>query len=190
MSQTLECTFNSNKSSEINEILKKEIGNDDLLLCSFFNFDIQNFDNQCFVINNILNKHGLFLRVYELKDKFWSLTIRNSNKNNILRQVSSCLTKKLNRFHTVSIEQEKKKRKTFRPVDIIYKPVKKSDELTNCYFSSRLNFGFWGKCTEGNNVIKVKFCTAYQCYYCSDYYCRKGKYYHHIDNCARQPGII
>ena len=62
------------------------------------------------MINSILNKHGLFLRVYELKDKFWSLTIRNSNKNNILRQVSSCLTEKLNGFHIVSIEQEKKQK--------------------------------------------------------------------------------
>ena len=52
---------------------------------------------------------------------------------------------------------KKKKRKTFRPVDKIYKPVKKSDELINCYFSSRLNFGFCGKYTEGNNVNKVTF---------------------------------
>ena len=43
---------------------------------------------------------------------------------------------------------------------------------------------------RGKYVIKVKFCTAYQCYYCSDYYCRKDKYYHHIENCAGQPGII
>ena len=41
-----------------------------------------------------LNKHRLFLWVYELKDKFCPLTIRNSNKNNILRQMSSCLTEK------------------------------------------------------------------------------------------------
>ena len=41
-----------------------------------------------------LNKHRLFLGVYELKDKFCPLTIRNSNMNNILRQMSSCLTEK------------------------------------------------------------------------------------------------
>ena len=41
-----------------------------------------------------LNKDRLLLRAYELKDKVCPLTIRNSNKNNILRQMSSCLTEK------------------------------------------------------------------------------------------------
>ena len=56
-------------------MLKKEIDNDDLYsaLLSIketleLDLDIQNFDNQCFAVNNILNKHRLFLQVYELKD--------------------------------------------------------------------------------------------------------------------------
>ena len=178
-------------------MLKKEIDNDDLYSALLstketleLDLDIQNLDNQCFEVNNILNKHRLFITVYELKDKFWALTIINSNKNNILRQVSSCLTKKFNGFRIVSIEQEKKNWKTLRPVDIIYKPVKQSDELINCYFSSRLNFGFQGQYTERNNVNKIKFCTSFQCYYCSNYYSRKGKYDRHIENCAGHPGII
>ena len=50
------------------------------------------------------DKHGLFLRVYESKDKFRPLTVRNSNKNKIFTQVSSCLTKKFNEFCIVSNE--------------------------------------------------------------------------------------
>ena len=68
--------MNVNKSSEYdNEILRKEIGNDDLYFsllsikeCLEVDLYIQNFDNQSFVVNNVLNKHGLFLKVYELKE--------------------------------------------------------------------------------------------------------------------------
>ena len=56
-------------------MLKKKIDNDDLYYALLsiketleLDLDIQNFDNQCFVVNNILNKHRLFLQVYELKD--------------------------------------------------------------------------------------------------------------------------
>ena len=42
--------------------------------------DIQNFENHCFSVNDPLNKHRLFLRVYELKDKFQYLINQNSKK--------------------------------------------------------------------------------------------------------------
>ena len=32
--------------------------------------DTQNFQNQCHSVNELFNKNGLFLRVYELKEKF------------------------------------------------------------------------------------------------------------------------
>ena len=68
--------INSNKSNECDyEMLKKKIDNDDLYYALLsiketleLDLDIQNFDNQCFAVNNILNKHRLFLQVYELKD--------------------------------------------------------------------------------------------------------------------------
>ena len=134
-----------------NEQLKKEIDNKDLFnsLSAIketleLHLDIQNFDNQCFAVNSILNKH-----------KF-NLTLRNSNKNNIFRELSSCLNKKFNGFRIVAIEQEKKIRKKFRPINIIYKSVKKRNELIECYFSRHLNFGFCGKFTEGNQT-KIKY---------------------------------
>ena len=45
--------------------------------------DVLHFENQCFQVNTILNKHNLFLRVYELKDKFRYL-IKQSESKNIL----------------------------------------------------------------------------------------------------------
>ena len=60
-----------------NDELKKDIDNDKLyeVLSATkeklrLDSDIQNFENQCFSVNVLLNKYGLFLKVYKLKDKF------------------------------------------------------------------------------------------------------------------------
>ena len=43
----------------------------------------------------------------------------------MLKKVSSCITKKFNGFHIVSLEYGKMLKKKFRPVDISFKPIKK-----------------------------------------------------------------
>ena len=53
-----------------------------------------------------------------------------------------------------------------------------------------IKFWFLWKRYRRNNGNKVKFCTAFQCYRCSNYYGRKDKYDCHIESCAEQPGII
>ena len=70
----------------------------------YLDLDIQNFDNQCFIVNRILNNYNLFLRSYELKDKFQYLKVKNANKNNIVRKISSCIIEKFNGFRIVAIE--------------------------------------------------------------------------------------
>ena len=49
-------------------------------------------------------------------------------KQNIVRQLSSCINKKYNGFHVILIEYSKKLRKKFKPIDIIYKPVKSPEK--------------------------------------------------------------
>ena len=46
--------------------------------------DIENFDNKCFMVNYILTNHGLYLRIYELRDKSRYLPMKNTNKSNIV----------------------------------------------------------------------------------------------------------
>ena len=106
-----------------------------------------------------------------------------------MREILSFIVEKFNGFRIVAIEQEKKNRKKFRPVDIIYEPVQKNDELINCCFSEKLNFGFRGKFTEGND-IKTKDCLAWQCYFCSSVYGKKDKFKRHIENFTGQSGIV
>ena len=55
--------------------------------------DILNFENQCLKINQILNKNNLFLRVFELKEKFRCLIKQDSEKK-ILSEISQLVSLK------------------------------------------------------------------------------------------------
>ena len=48
--------------------------------------DVLNFENQCFQINTILSRHNLFLRVFELKDKFRYVIKQNNEQKKLLKK--------------------------------------------------------------------------------------------------------
>ena len=83
---------------------------------------------------NILAGSSNFLRVYEIKKVFRHLILKNPKKQTVVRELSSCIYEKFNGFNIISIEHGKKLRKKFKPIDIIYKPVKKPDAEIKCYF--------------------------------------------------------
>ena len=149
--------------------------------------DILNFENQCLKINQILNKNNLFLRAFELKEKFHCLIKQDSEKKNIIRDLSGCITEKFNRFNIVRIEFDRKLRQKMSPIDIIYKPVKKEDEIIECFFSLQINLAYRTSFSENQ---RLKRSTAYQCYFCSNYYSRKDKFDRHIKNCTGKPGYV
>ena len=95
--------------------LKESIDNNLFVQSNQKKFDIvldyQKFNSECHEINLLLAKYGYFLRVFELKDKFRHLTLKNPNKQSIVRQLSSCINEKYNGFHVVSIKYNKKLRK-------------------------------------------------------------------------------
>ena len=130
-------------------------------------FDILNFEQQCHRFNQILNKCNFFLKVYELKQKFWSLVKQNPDKENIVRELSSCITNKYNGFNIVRLEQLKKIIQTFIPIEIVYKPVKNCNEVINCFFSNKINLAFRSTFSE-NGILRHG--TAFQCHFSSNYY--------------------
>ena len=69
-----------------------------------------------------------------------------------MRDLSSYAVEKFNGFNVIRVEFSKSIRQTFRPIDIIYKPVRKPDEIINCYFSEGLNLAFCESFSEGTNV--------------------------------------
>ena len=154
--------------------LKSDIENDqlyDAILSRKANLrldlDFQNFENQCFPVTDLIIKYGLFLRIYELKDKFRYLIKQDSENKTVLRDLSSCVIEKLNDFNIIRVEFSETIRQTYQPIDTIYNPVRKLDEIINCYFGKRLNLASRASFSGGT---KIKHCTGWQCYFCSKYY--------------------
>ena len=129
--------------------------------------DIQNFENQRHSVNELLNKNGLVLRVYKVKQKFRYLIKQNSEKKTVLRELSSCVIEKFSGFNIVCAEFSKKLRQTFCHIDIISKPVRKSDNIIDSFFSKKLSLAFRVSYSGGQTI---KRSTAWQCYFCSNYY--------------------
>ena len=90
----------------------------------------RNFDAICFDLNDILVRQKFFLRVYELKDKFRYL-FQEDYKKRVLRSLSSCMKEKFNGFTFAQIKLAKKEKDDLVPINILYKPVKKQDEVIN-----------------------------------------------------------
>ena len=86
-------------------------------------------------INMILSKFAYFLPVFEMKNKYRDLSMKDKNQQKIVRQLSSCLIEKYNGFTIISIEYQKKQTKNFKAIDIIYNPTKHVEIEPLCYFS-------------------------------------------------------
>ena len=64
----------------------------------------------CYEINCILSKYGYFLRIFDLKNKYPRLAVKDKSKQKIVRQLSSCLIEKYSGFtHRFQLNIEKSK---------------------------------------------------------------------------------
>ena len=74
-----------------------------------FIIDLQKCENMSYEINCILSKYGYFLQIFELKNKYRRLAVKNRNKQKIVRQLSSCLIEKCSDFTQISLKYKKSK---------------------------------------------------------------------------------
>ena len=93
-----------------------------------FTLDLQKFNNICYEINLILLKYNYFLRIFEVKDKYGHLSMKEPKKQNIVREISSCLIEKCNGFQVISIEFDRKQKKNLSPL-ISFKSLSKNQIL-------------------------------------------------------------
>ena len=93
-----------------------------------------------------------------------------AKKQSTIRKLTCCVTKKFNNFHVDGLEYGKKLRKKFKLIDIIYKPIKKSKDRINFYFSRELHLAYRSTYKEGD---VIKHSTAFQFYYCYNFYWKK-----------------
>ena len=148
--------------------------------------DLQKFNNDCYEINCLLSDFNYFLRVFELKNKFRQMIIKEPKKTNFVRQLSSCIIEKYNGYQTISTEFEKKQRKNFKPIDIIYKPTKNPEKSPVCYFTPDISKAYQNLYSSGDK-IKSQYCPY--CY-CNKFVAREERQKRHTENCSGVPGVI
>ena len=112
----------------------------------------RNFDDMCFDINEILVKEKLFLRVYELKDKFRYL-FHEDYKKKVLRTLSSRIKEKFNGFTFSNIRLAKKQKDDLVPINIIYEPVKKQEQVIKCYFTNDLKNAYRALYNKSQKIL-------------------------------------
>ena len=152
--------------------------------------DNLNFENQCFQINTILSRHDMFLRVFELKDKFRYIIKQSSEEKKFFNELSACVVERFNGFTIVRLEFDNEIRKEFTPVDIIYKPVKKQNAILNCFFTDKLHLAYKAVYNETKKWDKLRSTCAFQCYFCGKFWTRQAKLATHMKNCLGKPGFV
>ena len=76
------------------------------------------------MINDLLMRKNLFLRVYELRKKFFYLIKKVSKgKNAVTKELSACVEERFDGFQLVKRLCEKERRHFYRPIDIVYKQI-------------------------------------------------------------------
>ena len=105
-----------------------------------------------------------------------------------MRKLSSCLSEEYNGFHVVFVKYRKRLRKKFKPIDIIYKPVKPPENFFQCYYSQDISKSYRNSCTGESEKISHKF--AFECYYGRKFFARVDKQKRHIEDCSSIPGMI
>ena len=114
-----------------------------------FLLDLQEFNNVCYKINDILMKFDFFLRVFEQKNKYRQLLVRKPEKQNQVKQLASCIIQKYNGFQVIKSLFNKRQRRNFMPVDIIYSPTKNANILPLCFFTTNIANAYTALYSEG-----------------------------------------
>ena len=143
----------------------------------------------CYKINAILAKHNYFLRVFELKNNFRQFEMKDKNKREIVRQLSSCLIEKYSGFTIISIEYQKKQRKLFKLIDIIYKPTKHIEIEPLCYFSDGISKAYSSLHLKGKKGLSRAH-KCYQCYYRNKFFILELRQKRHMENFSGRPGVV
>ena len=65
--------------------------------------------------------------------------------------------------------------------------MEKETDNIEYFFSKKINLAYQTNFSEND---KIRHGTAFQCYYCSNYYGRKDKFDRHIESCTSRPGFV
>ena len=170
-----------------NEIIKQIM--EQLSVENFdFSLDLQEFERVCYRINEVITEHKFFLRVFEQKNKYRNILLKQPEKQSQVKQLASCLNKKYNGFQVIRNSFSKRERREFEPIDIIYVPTKNTQVLPSCYYTTNVANAYTALYSEGLKTRRSF--SIYECYYCNKFFRQKSKKDHHLKICSGKPGII
>ena len=106
----------------------------------------------------------------------------------MLRTLSSCIKEKFNGFTFANIRLAKKQKDDLVPINIIYEPVKKQEQVIKCYFTNDLKNAYRALYNKSQKVFTAN--TLYECYYCNDFWVKKAIYEKYLRICGKKPGVI
>ena len=116
------------------------------------------------------------------------MVIKELEKTNFVRQLSSYINEKYNGYQTISIEYARKERKNFKPIDTIYKSTKNPEKSPLCYSTPDFSKAYHNLYSTGDK-IKQQY-RGYQCYYCNKFFTREERQKRHTESCSGVPGAI
>ena len=77
----------------------------------------------------------------------------------------------------------------FESVDIVYEPVKRLDEIIECYFTNEINCAFIIRYKDSAND-KLYSTSGFVCYYCNNYCISNKIFEKHLRVCAKKTGVV
>ena len=86
--------------------------------------------------------------------------------------MSSCIKEKFNEFTFAQINLAKNQKQHLIPINIVYKPVKKQDEVINFFFTDNVKTAFRAVYNNSQGLHTAN--TLYECYYCNDFFLIKS----------------
>ena len=153
-----------------------------------FILDLQKFNNNCYGSYRNIISFYFTLRVLELKNKFRHLTIKDQKKTKHCQTNFKLPYQKLQRFSSNINWTCQKRKKKFKPIDIICKPTKNPEINPLFYFTEDISKAYINLYNQKDKFKCAYSC--YECYYCRKFFLKKDRYKRHIEDCAGVPGVI
>ena len=135
--------------------------------------NIQTLEKQRHTINDILLSKNLFLRVFEKRKKFKYMIKKSPTKNEVKRELSSCVEERFHGFHVVRHLFGKEEKRKLLPLDIVYKHIKRLDQNIECYFTNEIRSAYRALVHRGK--LRFNSMTAKQWYPCNAFVAGKSR---------------
>ena len=101
------------------------------------------FFERCYKINQVISKHGFFLKFFERRNTYrFLIKTKAQGKNEITKNLSACVLEKFNEYETIRNSLARKEKVDFRSIDIVYEPSFDKDTPVVCYFTPKIHTAY------------------------------------------------